>query len=426
MLKRIISISLAVLMGVMFAGCSATNEPAPAPADNTAHTNYINKPGESAPLSIRITDSEIMSASEYKVSYTNANNDFAVIMTNAMEDGWTGVYSPLSLQIALQVLAMGGDEATSEELLNELCPGMTRADVNASTARLIDMLMKSKGVTINSAVISNNAYQVCEQFANDAANYYLASVGALDFGDPQKALAEINGWIEKNTDGLVKDLLDRVGHDTALVILNALTLKLNWKTPFSALREFIEFTNYKGETEPAPAMKLAADLEYGKFDEGQMVILPYEGDEYAMALILPAEGVTPREAAAALIGRYGECSEMSVSVKMPKVEIDTRLDVLGMADKLNIANGINGKFTNLIGEDVSITVIKQGAYLSVTESGTTAAAATAVVASKGIVLTEADLVIDRPFAMVIYHVETGAVLFVSLVNSVGVSADSGK
>ena len=419
MFKRIISVSLAVLMGIVFAGCSA-QEPVQEDSNNADNVAYINKVGETAPLSIRNNDPKIMSSSQYDNRYSEANNDFAVVMTNAMEEGWTGVYSPLSLQIALQILALGGDDDTSADLLNAVCPGLTRAEVNASTARLIDMLVKSKGVSVNSAVISNNAYRVCMQFANDAADYYLASVGALDFGDPAAALAEINGWIEKNTDGLVKGLLDRVGPDTVLVILNALTLKLNWKTPFTAMRETMNFTDSKGESQPVSVMKLVADLEYGKFEEGQMVVLPYEGDEYAMALILPTEGVTPREAAAALMGRYDECVNMSVSVKMPKVEVDTRLDILGMADKLNIESGVHGKFPNLVGDDnVTVTVIRQGAYLSVTESGTTAAAATAIVASKGIAFSEVDLVIDRPFAMVIYNVETGTVLFVSLVNSLG-------
>ena len=52
-----------------------------------------------------------------------------------------------------------------------------------------------------------------------------------------------------------------------------------------------------------------------------------------------------------------------------------------------------------------------------TESGTTAAAATAIVGTKGVEWFETEMVCDRPFAMVIYNVETGAVLFVSVVNS---------
>lgn len=413
MIKKILSVSLAVLMAATCAACTVTEKEEP----DLAHTAYINAKGEATPLSIRVKDRDILEKAIYDEAYTGVNNDFAILMTNAMPENFTGVYSPLSLQIALQILAMGGDEKTCDLLLSEVCPGMTRKDIEISSAALIAKLTKSAGVSINSAVAVNSAYRVCEEFANSAADHYLASVGTVDFSNPDKALQEINGWVEKNTDGLVKELISRVGPDTAVVILNALTLKLNWKTQFTAMRGLIDFKDVNGNVQSAPEIKLVTDLMYGSFDEGEMAILPYEGEEYAMALILPAEGISAAKAATALMGRYDECSPHKTCVRMPKIDIDSKLDILDMVDKLNIADGINGDFSGLVNEDVTITEIVQGASLSVTESGTTAAAATAVVASKGIEFFETEMVCDRPFAMVIYNVETGAVLFVSLVNS---------
>ena len=420
MLKKIITITLAVIMAAAFVGCSKTPANGPAAQDDNTGVAYINKPGQAVPLSMNVTDASIFESAVYNAKYTEANNAFAVTMLNAAADDWTGVYSPLSLQLALEILANGGDEETSAKLLETVCPGLTRADVNASSAKLLSMLMNTKGFTANNAIVVNKAYQLCDEFAKTGANYYRASVGALDFSDPQKALNELNGWVEQNTNGLVKELIDEVGMDTAIVILNALTLELKWETPFTAMRELSLFNGLKGEEYVGMIQKTDL-LEYGKFDQGVMTIIPYEGGEFCMAVILPADGFTPKEAVSALIGKTGYCNKMNVCIKMPKVDLNNKLDILSKAKDLGLEEGLGGCYTNLLSDDsVSITKVLQGASLSVTESGTVAAAATAVVGSKGVAFSQADVevVCDRPYAMVIYHAETGTVLFVSIVNDV--------
>lgn len=420
MYKKILSMALVFIMAFSVVGCAKISDDN-GNNDSTPSVAYINEAGKVAPLSVHVTDEGVMASAVFDSTYADKANEFAKVMINAQENDWTGVFSPLSLQIALQILALGGDETTTENLLNAVCPGMTKEDVDQSCAKLISMLLSTKGFTMNNAVISNKALRVCRDFAENAANYYNASVGALDFSKPEAALKEINGWIENNTDGLIKELLDQVSADTAVVILNALTLKLEWNKPFTVLREQILFTASDGSSQGATALKLIDEFEYGKFDEGEMVILPYKGGEYAMAMILPSEGMTPASAASALIGRQGGCEYKVVSIKMPKIEVSTKLDILAMADKLNIDKGVGGSFPNLVDDSfIHISQIVHGATLSVTESGTTAAAATAIVASRGVSLqhSEVDLVFDRPYAMVIYHVETGAVMFVSIINSI--------
>lgn len=420
MLKKIISVALAVVMAAAFAGCSKTPVNEPEAQDDAAGVAYINKPGQAVPLSMNVTDKSVFENAVYNPMMTTANKAFTLRMLNAEADDWTGVYSPLSLQLALEILANGGNEETSAKLLDAVCPGLTREDVNASSAKLLSMLMKTEGFTVNNAIVVNNAYQLCDEFAKTGANYYRASVGALDFTDPQAALDELNGWIEQNTNGLVKELIDHVGLDTAIVILNALTLELKWATPFTAMRELDEFKGLKG-VESVGMIQKTEQLEFGKFEEGEMTLLPYAGGEYCMAVILPAEGVTPKEAVSALIGRTGECKEMGVFIKMPKVELNSKLNILEQAKDLGLEEALGGCYSKLISDDsVSITKVLQGASLSVTESGTIAAAATAVIGTKGASIARADveMICDRPYAMVIYHIETGTVLFVSIVNDV--------
>ncbi len=420
MLKKILSLALAFLMCAGFAGCTGTDAPqntAEPQNDASPEAGRLNAPGSELPLAVYTSNSGLMDEAKYSAAYTAANNAFAARMAQTLGREGNAVFSPLSLQIALQVLANGGDDEAMRDLLFALCPGMSREDVNEAASALIAQIIKSEGVTLDTAVIANCAFAINTDFANLAADRYAATVGALDFSDSSAALEKINGWVSDKTNGLVKDLLDRVGRDTAMIILNALTFEREWEKPFTAMRGMMEFHGLKGE-EAAPYMQTAGVYSYGEFEDGRAVLLPYAGGEYAMAVILPEKGVSAADAAASITGRLGECVNADVLVKMPKVKLDSRTDVLKIADKLGIEEGVRGNFTRLIeDESAMVSQIVQGAHIEVTEVGTTAAAATAVVATRmGPVPTDKEVVCDRPYAMVILHVDTGAVLFTSIVN----------
>lgn len=422
MLKKLLSMSLAVMM--MSTACwGCNNEGGGASPDDTAADNgthdsdaYVNKSGEAFPITM-LSSSESDIKPVYDPRYTEANHRFVSSMLAALDGNENAVFSPLSLQIALQVLANGADDETAEKLLSAVCPGLTLDEVNESAESLIAMIGEDGGVNIENAVVYNDILQINKRFANTAADRYAASVGALDFSDPAAALAKINGWIEQNTDGLIKELIDELGPDTAVVIMNALTLKLDWAKPFTALRGLEEFNGSKG-TEQTGFIQSSGKYSYGEFEEGRTAVVPYNGGKYAMAIMLPEKGYSPIEAASVLIPRIGECEETGVFVKMPKIELDSKYDIIAMSEKLGMAEALHGHYPALADrEDVTVSQILHGASLSVTEYGTTAAAATAIVTRKSFEFFPEikEFTCNRPYAMAIFNVETGAVLFVSAV-----------
>lgn len=416
MFKRFLCVSLAVIMAAAMFGCSGVN----GGNNSVQNASFINTAGKSVPIRIYTSGEEPGAEAEYNSLFTEANTDFAIRMINAADVKDTCVFSPLSLQTALLMLANGGDEKTAKDLLDSVVPGMTKDEVNNSGTKLISLLTSAEGFGMSNTVIANCAYEVNRKFAQTVGDCYRASVGALDFSDPSKATREVNKWISQNTNEQINDLLDDLGQETVMVLLNALTLKLDWKTPFMAMRELSEFHGSKG-VESVGMIQSSSTVEYGAFDQGEIVIVPYKGGDFNMAVMLPKEGLSPAEAAAALIERINDCKTEDVLLKMPKVELNTKLDIIPMAEKLGIDSGINGVFSELVSnENATVDTILQGASLSVTEYGTMATAATAIVTVKGgMVPANVSVVCDRPYAMAIYHVETGTVLFVSLVNDVG-------
>ena len=423
MFKKIMSIALAAMMCTAFFGCAGSNQnvpdPTEVPADSKKAT-YLNEIGTVAPIALYASGNRIRTVSTLSEAYLNADSAFTLNMLRAMQDDWTGVFSPISIQIALEVLANGGDAETAQKLLDILCPGMTKDDVNMNAARLLSIIAKSKGVNMNTAVVVNNAYKLSQAFANKAADYYSAAVGALDFSDPAAATKQINDWIAENTDGLIKNMLEELGSDTAIVIMDALTLNLEWEERFYALREIEEFHGTKG-VQTTSMMAVSGSFSYGKFDSGEIVTLPYSGGEIAMAVLLPSKGLSLREGIEALLPEVANCKTAEVVVKMPQMELDSKIDILSIAEKLGIAAAVSGRYSELLSDgDVTITRICQENYISVNETGTVAASSSAIVGTKGapLLVGENEFICNRPYAMVIYHVATGTVLFVTLVNNI--------
>lgn len=439
-IKRIVSIILVLSMVFAFAGCAApqnqghegSGDQQAARTENdggstepTVRVTYLNNAGEPLPIAVYTSASGALPNYTYDSRYASNNNAFSVamngaIMLNTEDPDWSGVYSPLSLQLALQLLANGGDTRTADMLMSALCESMTRDGVNESTAKLMSILNSADGVSVNNAVIANQDYRVNEEFAHLAANYYGAAVGAVDMSDSKAAEQLINKWISDHTDGMIEDLVSDLTYDTVMILVNTLCFEMEWKTPFTAYRELDDFYGTQG-TQQVGMIRGSGEFLYGSFDEGEMAVIPYKDENYRMAVILPGEGLSPSDAVSALMARWNECEAMKGTVIMPKVEQDTKLDIMRMLSDMGLESFTSSLYTGLLsGEsDISVSKIYQGSKLIVSEEGTMAASGTVIELLKnGPSIDEFTLNCNRPYAMVIYSVETGAVLFISIVNNI--------
>src|SRR5690606_22861038 len=61
--------------------------------------------------------------------------------------------------------------------------------------------------------------------------YYHAEVAGIDVLDPG-SVEIINSWIERQTEGLIKDILDQVRPDAVMYLVNAIYYKADWKSQF--------------------------------------------------------------------------------------------------------------------------------------------------------------------------------------------------
>ena len=157
--------------------------------------------------------------------------------------------SPLSLDLALGMLAEGASGETADELNRYL-------DRENSTAWAKDYLKYARklksGPTsksgyafsfkLGNSVWVNKDHKVTEDYRKLMEETFLATVQNADFaGEPQKAMDLINEWCDKNTDGMVKEIVspDQITNQTAAALLNVVYFESPWEESWSPMRPCI-------------------------------------------------------------------------------------------------------------------------------------------------------------------------------------------
>jgi serpin B len=307
----------------------------------------------------------------------------------------------------------GGIDALTQEIL-ALAGPVKRADGSSGEIALstADQLFGDAKTRWGSA------------FLSVLAREYGAGMRTVDFrGASEAARRLVNQWTAGQTADRIQTILPpgSVSAITRLVLVNALYLKAPWSDPFdTSATSQRPFTRADGSRIRVDTMQ--ADPEGASYLVGthyRAARLPYAGGGLAMTVALPDSGHEADALAALLGGGLSAAGETGVHVELPRFTFRTPsglkqpLIELGMP----LAFGDTADFSPMSpGDPLCIDNVLHQTFVAVDESGTEAAAATAVVMRdlSGVYGGHA-LVCDRPFLFVIHDTAHGAPLFVGRV-----------
>jgi serpin B len=249
---------------------------------------------------------------------------------------------------------------------------------------------------------------------------------------------EVNLWAEKETNGLIKEILppDSVNSQTRLVFANALYFKGAWTEKFDASKtEDYDFHLLNGSSVKVPFMTSKKKQFIRAFDGFKVLGLPYKqgGDkrQFSMYIFLPDE----KDGLSTLVEKVASESELlahklpleKVEVgdfRIPKFKVSFGLETSDILKELGVVLPFSGGgLTKLVdstvtGQNLYVSDIFHKSFIEVNEEGTEAAAATAAtVLLRGIMSapTRLDFVADRPFLFLIREDLTGTIIFVGQV-----------
>ena len=344
--------------------------------------------------------------------------------------------SPYSIAVALAMTANGAAGATRSQML-EVLHIDSLASYNAGLGSLAQQIEALAGpVTRADGSSGEVALATANQLFGDGgtewgrafltvlAKEYGAGMRTVDFVHAAEAARVlINSWTAARTHDRIPAILPPgvVDATTRLVLVNALYLKAPWADPFekgaTTLQPFTRADRSRVQVEMMRAAPEGAVYVTGAHHEGARLL--YAGGSLAMTVALPDPG-HEGEALAALLGSgLTAKGAPGVNLSMPRWTFRTPTDLkqplidLGMP----LAFGGHADFSPMSPTDpLYIYDVLHQTFIAVDEAGTEAAAATAVVMDETSgMLTEHDIVCDRPFLFAIHDVAHGTPLFVGRV-----------
>ncbi|KAM7370128.1 hypothetical protein PAMP_011408 [Pampus punctatissimus] len=314
-----------------------------------------------------------------------------------------------------------------------LKPQNVQDDVHTSFSQLLSELNKPDApyaLSLANRLYGEQSYQFVEDFLAETRKHYNAELESVDFKtSAEAARVNINSWVEKNTQGKIKDLLVQgvVDNMTRLVLVNAIYFKGNWNMQFMEdLTVDAQFRINKNDTKPVKMMCQESKFPLASIPEAncQILEMPYKGKDLSMLIFLPNEieddttGLEKLEEQL-IYEKFVEwthpdmMSETEVEVKLPRFKMEETYDLKDVLTSMGMVDAFDESMSDFSGmspaNDLVLSKVIHKAFVEVNEEGTEAAAATGAVMPN--VMMPPTFTADHPFLFFIRHNSSMSVLF---------------
>jgi serpin B len=341
--------------------------------------------------------------------------------------------SPLSIAVAISMAWNGARGKTAQEMAAALgFRNAQRSLVNQVMSNVVRVLRHPGAGTqlaIANALWLRAGLQFKPDFVARVRATYAAELATVNFTAPA-SLDLINGWVSTATQKKISGIVQYgdFNQETLAVLVNAVVFKGAWLKPFSKWRTWPRrFTNSAGKKHLCWMMQQTEYFLYAAHPDGQTIRLPYQDEQLAMYVMLPATNSSlanlmahasmPQWCAWQMGMREEECT-----IALPRLQVDCNT----MLNEPLLQLGMTGAFakasTDLddmaIGDghptNVFLAKLHHKAIVKIDEAGTEAAAATSVE-------EELDgsppplMIVNRPFLFAICHEQSGMVLFMGTI-----------
>lgn len=327
------------------------------------------------------------------------------------------MYSPISLYIALAMLAGGADGPTASELYQLLDQPIKPDELAWEMSRLssrLNLKDEASRIKLANSIWNQAGLPFHKDYIERLTTDYQASLFEVDFSDPKTA-GRLSKWVSDETEGLVqpefKDLAETVS-----LLINTLYYRDRWLDKFdkSATRPDT-FYGTQGEVSK-DFMQKQSHMSYFNQTDIEGVALPLG---MSRLILLKQAGTNPAGLMQAV--DYKELIDTGqwreVKLALPKFSFDTSYELKPVLQKLGVVDVFDPDKADLSGIsplELFVSRIFQDSFIALDEDGIEAAAVT-VVELAPTAAPPADEIIelrfDEPFLFIIENRE-GIPLFV--------------
>lgn len=332
--------------------------------------------------------------------------------------------SPLSISYALGMTLNGAAGATHDSIAQTLeLLGLTDDEINRNYKSLMELLTNLDPAVIfqiaNSIWYRDNL-QVEQSFIDVNKQYFDAEVAKLNFSDPNAAKI-INSWVERKTNGKIKEIVpDPIPPLAVMYLINAIYFKGTWTYQFDPTKTIdANFTTSKGSRVPTKLMTISGEFMYYENSDLQIIDLPYGNKKFSMTIVLPrsknidlfVKDLTEQQCnlwLSRLGKREGDLFFPKFKLEYKK-NLNDVLKAMGMRNAFTLGIADFSRITKR--EYLFISNVEHKTFVEVNEEGTEAAAVTSVEISRS-VSDKFYMRVDKPFLFVIRDNHTNSILFI--------------
>lgn len=381
-------------------------------------------------LMVNIKASEVETR-DINDKFTGAMADFAVsLFQSACDKTESSMISPLSVMLALSMAANGASENTLKEMENVLGGGMPVSELNSYLKTYREALPNTKKARINisnSVWFKENHHVIKKSFLQTNADYYGAAAFSAKFDG--STITDINKWVKNGTRGMIDKIVDKIDVNDFMILINTIAFEAEWGQIYyqhQVVRD--DFTTLNGDKKSVDFLS-GTEYKFISDESATGFIKPY-AEGYSFAALLPNEDVTLDEyimsmTGESLLNTFKNSEDITTYTRLPKFEYEYNIEMnnalisMGMGD----AFADTADFSNLTDDDndAYISQVLHKTFISVTEKGTKAGAATKVtITDKSAAGGESfrTVTLDRPFIYAIIDNLNSLPVFIGTVTDI--------
>ncbi|XP_031133835.1 probable serpin E3 [Sander lucioperca] len=359
------------------------------------------------------------------------------------------IVSPVSVSLSLGLLQLGARGNTLAQLEGTL-------GYNVKDAQVQDFLLHSQSDISNTSqgmwlqqtctLFVQSGVQLLTEFTQHAAAWANTSVVRANFSQPNPATrdkleraghnhdetwplqagsssGELSGSGEAQAEALWW------GHRLQMALVNTVAFRGVWQKQFLFTNtQNLPFILSDGSAIKVPMMYQATEVSFGQFrtasDQRYTVLeLPYLGRSLSLQVVLASERKTPLSSLESQLTARQLASwdtglrRTKMDIFLPRFRMQNKFNLRSALPAMGITDAFNPAAADFTGISVEESLYVSDAFhevrIEVTEDGTKAAAATAMVLLKR---SRAPVFkADRPFLFLLRQINTGSILFMGRV-----------
>ncbi len=336
-------------------------------------------------------------------------------------------YSPQNISTALALVFAGARGETADQMARVLHFEPSSPETFAGDAPSFGGLRASlPGLELNVAnrVWGSRSEAFHKEYVELLRKRFGAELATVDFlTQSEQVRQEINAWTAEQTRDKIRDIIPPglLDSSTRLVVSSAIYFKSDWRSKFdSALTTSLPFHVTADEQIDVPMMQQEGGFYTGRIDGVQIIELPYSSGQQSMFVLLPekVDGLSELESHLTVENVANWTSGLrpaTVKLSLPKFTTTSTFSLAATLQSLGMSAAFQAGQADFSGMTASpgifLSEAMHKAYVAVDETGTEAAAATAVM-MVGNPSAPPAFRADHPFVFLIRDKASNEVLFV--------------